>query len=80
MQPEYTYVIRAPEMLIEDVADFSRDECKTEIIISTNDTFDDLDFLGTFLSYSVDGRTYELTPGFDNFWNMTDIGSIPINV
>ena len=67
-------------MSIEDVADFTREGCKTEIVIAYNETLDDVDILNTFLTYPVDGRTYELDTGFTNRWSTTEIGSIPISI
>ena len=80
MNSSYTYTIGDPEMSIEDVADFSREGCQTEIVIAYNDTFDNVDFLNSFLMYPVDGRTYELDTGFTNRWSTTEIGSIPISI
>ena len=80
MNSSYTYTIGDPEMSIEDVADFSREGCQTEIVIAYNDTFDDVDFLSNLFTYPVDGRTYELDAGFTNRWSTTEIGSIPISI
>ena len=77
----YTYDIGSGEKVLEDIADFSNGNCKTEVIIR-NDTDGSETFLSSFISTSVEevGRTYANIGDSSLLWTITNIGSMEIKV
>ena len=75
LNSSYTYIIGDSEMVLDDVADFSNGDCKTEVIIR-NDTDGSDSFFSSFISTPVEevGRTYANVGDSNVEWTITNIG------